>query len=369
MVAKSSAHKYLLIIANSGRLLTQSVNSAGYLPLVIDCFGDSDTEQLAHDNWVVEQLSINSLQLVIDQIIHLYSVEYVIVGSGFESQHNSLAWLQTKFKLLGNTSDIVKSINDPKEFSRTLQALQINQPETRFQPPRQDFDQWLIKPYASEGGIGIKRFQGQAGQQEVYWQRFQSGPVYSALFVAIAYKARLIGINRQWQTEQCQGQDFVFSGLIQVQDLPQYSATIVDWIAKLTVAYGLTGLNGIDFIVHDNQCWLLEINPRPPASIALYDQAMVLIKLHIDACNGRLPEHINTQTAQISAYQIMFAQAPLTIPIAIDWPGWISDRPGADTKIGAEQPICSIIATAENTDAVMRLLQHRMGTIHQLLKY
>ncbi len=348
-------------------MLAESANRAGYSPLVIDRFGDGDTEQLAFDNWVVEQLTVECLQAVIDKLISQYSVEQLMVGSGFESHPDSLLWLASKFTLIGNSSDTVELINNPQDFTRRLQALKIAHPETRFQPPALNFQQWLHKPVASEGGVGVGFCQDQSTREDTYWQRYQSGPCYSALFVANGNEARLIGFNRQWVTEQ-HDQAFVFSGVINKQDhaLQQHHETIQNWITVLTSEYALLGLNGIDFIVANDRCWLLEINPRPPASMVLYDREHNMLNLHISACTGHLPNNHLMQSSEITAYQIIYANDSLTIPNDFSWPEWVSDLPRSGTNIDTQQPICSIIAVANNADSVIQTLQHRTQTLYQL---
>ena len=359
----------LLIIANSGRLLAESAQRAGYSPWVIDRFGDCDTEQWAQGVWGVEQLTIECLQAVLDEVARKYPIEQVVVGSGFEDHTDSLAWLQSRFLLLGNANVKVKAISNPVEFSQTLRRLQINHPETRFSPPERDFQRWLIKPMASEGGVGVMFYQGQLSEQKNYWQRYQQGQIYSALFVANAQETRLIGFSRQWVTTDKNDQVFMFSGVINNQEanLRQHSKAIQTWIDKLTVEYALLGLNGIDFIIRDDHCWLLEINPRPTASMALYVQELDLFNLHINACNGHLPEKGDMQTTQIRAYQIIYANASLAIPADLSWPEWASDRPKPGAIIDTQQPICSIIASAKTAESVLRTLQSRTQIINQLL--
>jgi predicted ATP-grasp superfamily ATP-dependent carboligase len=49
---------YLLIVANSARMLTQAAQLTGFKALVIDCFADLDTQFYADDYQQVLDLSI-----------------------------------------------------------------------------------------------------------------------------------------------------------------------------------------------------------------------------------------------------------------------------------------------------------------------
>ena len=373
MVAKSSANNYLLIIAGSGRMLASSARRAGYLPLVIDRFGDCDTEQLAVQVRVVEQLTVKQLQPVVDELTELYSVKDLVYGSGLETRPDSLEWLASRFKILGNAPATLNQIGDRQQFFATLRDLHISFPETRFQAPRQDFNPWLVKPYRGEGGYEVRRYQpGEAEQQQVYWQRFQEGQPYSVLFAANGRDAAIIGINRQWVCEHLHGQAFVFSGVVNCPvGIERHKYSIYTWVKKLTREYALTGLNGIDFIVQGDQCRLLEINPRPPASLVLYDEDYEkgLLDLHINACNGRLINSGQARSRLATAYQIIYATETMIMPVDFDWPQWTSDRPRSGSIIHTQQPICSIIAAENNVGAVVQTLRRRTERIYHLLNH
>ncbi|MFI3178508.1 MAG: ATP-dependent carboxylate-amine ligase, partial [Methylococcaceae bacterium] len=82
--------EYVLIIANSGRMLVQAAKNVGLKPLVIDIFADIDTQQYAYAFQQVTSLSEQDLIPVIDHFIGIYGVESVIYGSGFEYYPHSL---------------------------------------------------------------------------------------------------------------------------------------------------------------------------------------------------------------------------------------------------------------------------------------
>ena len=75
---------YLLIIANSGRLLAQAAQNAGVKPLVIDLYADCDTQGLCADWRQVPSLAQTHLQPALNYFLDLYPVQQAIYGSGFE---------------------------------------------------------------------------------------------------------------------------------------------------------------------------------------------------------------------------------------------------------------------------------------------
>ena len=55
----------------------------------------------------------------------------------------------------------------------------------------------------------------------------------------------------------------------------------------------LAGLNSVDFLVADDAVWLLEINPRPGATLDIFEpDGGSLFALHVQACGGVLPERV-----------------------------------------------------------------------------
>jgi len=112
----------------------------------------------------------------------------------------------------------------------------------------------------------------------------------------------------------------------------------------------------LDFIHADGFNYVLEINPRPPASMQLYDAD--LLCRHIQACNGKLTPNLPIQT-RISAYQVIYAEHDLNIPKQFCWPEGVVDIPKAGALIRKGQPICSIIAHEKNPQLVFEQLAIR----------
>ena len=149
------------------------------------------------------------------------------------------------------------------------------------------------------------------------------------------------------------------------QQVPEINlAIIIDWIGRLTRCYGLYGINSLDFIVTPEHCYVLEINPRPSASMMLYD--VNLFPQHIKACRGEIEKvEINKH---LQAYQIIYAPRQFKIPMHMHWPEWSMDRPAANATINSGQPICSIIADGSNEEMLSQKLQTRATFITTTLE-
>jgi predicted ATP-grasp superfamily ATP-dependent carboligase len=142
-------------------------------------------------------------------------------------------------------------------------------------------------------------------------------------------------------------------------------AQLIQNIAQIVSAMPLKGLNSADFIVNDDEHWLLEINPRPGATLDIFPGK--LFKAHIDACQGKLPpQPFSSDGAHAAA--IVYAERDIASVAAIAWPDWAMDRQAPGTKVAAGEPLCTVRAEAATTGEAMKLLKHREVSIRQQLE-
>jgi methenyltetrahydromethanopterin cyclohydrolase len=303
--------------------------------------------------------------LAVDDLTKLYPVYDVVYGSGFENNIQSLFFLQEKLNLLGNSPEVFAKVQDKYYLFSFLSENNILFPEVHFFRP--ELGKWLIKPLQSEGGFGIRNDDGCGIIDNChYWQRYLEGKSMSALFIADGEKADILGFNRQWTADHANGQAFVFSGIHNYASLSDINKCIIaEWLVKLVAHFGLRGLNSVDFILHQEQCYFLEINPRPTASIELYDAN--LFGAHVNNLLGHGME-INVDQQNYKAYQIIYAESDFQIPEDIIWPEWSQDRPKSGAIIREQQPVCSIIANGESSQQVLAKLKTRQSLIENTIK-
>ena len=361
----------ILIVANSGRMLAQAAKNAGLKPLVIDLFADLDTQGYAEDYRQVKSLAEQNLTPVVDYFIERYAVSQVIYGSGFECYPESLYYLNSRLVILGNHPDVFARQLDKQAFFLTLDRLNIPHPEVVFVAPVDCSYDWLIKPMQGQGGVGIKRYQaGDSAMAAVYWQKFQAGTAHSVLFLADGEQVQVIGFNRQWSVRLSEDQEFVFSGLINSADLSdRHKAEITGRLKQMVSAFGLKGLNSLDFIHADDCSYVLEINPRPSASMQLYDQGLLV--RHVRATSVALPLVAGRLKPPLqTGYQIVYAEHDLIIPDHFEWPDWCMDLPKSGNMCRAGQPLCSIIAHQKNLQSVVeQLLTKQQFIINKLERF
>jgi predicted ATP-grasp superfamily ATP-dependent carboligase len=347
---------YLLILANSARLLAQAARQAGFIPLVVDLYADMDTRHLAKAWRQVASLRQTDIAPAVEYFLNHYPVTQAVYGSGFEAFPDSLHYLQHGLCLCGNTPDTFVAVNDKRYFFKVLDSLQIPYPASVFTAPNLG-KHWLSKPLQGHGGVGIQPWQTDRDATECYWQQYQAGIAHSVLFLADGERVQIVGFNRQWTTD-----GFVFAGIINQTALTAaQQQTLTDWLVNLVPLFKLKGLNSLDFIQDGEALWVLEINPRPPASMQLY--ASSLLALHVD---NRLSEKILPEPA-CRGYQIVYAPTDICIPNALQWPENCQDRPAPGAVCRKNQPICSIIAHQKTAQSVLEQLQYQQAALFSQL--
>jgi methenyltetrahydromethanopterin cyclohydrolase len=343
-------------------MLAQSARRAGLKPLVIDLFADLDMQCHAEAFQQIPSLAEEHLIPSVDYFIKHYAVEQVIYGSGFEYYSESLRYLGSRLVVLGNPPETFIKLHDKPAFFSSLDKLNIPYPEVCFSAP-DSAGHWLVKPVQGQGGAGIKRYHPEdLADSGGYWQKFQAGTQHSVLFLADGQQLQVVGFNTQWTISLSENREFIFSGIINSCDLLSgQKQRITGWLQKLVNAFALKGLNSLDFIQAGDKSWVLEINPRPSASMQLYDAG--LFNRHIKASQGELTDcRLHTG---YRGYQIVYAERDVLIPDAFAWPQWCMDLPESGSLIRTGQPICSIIAHQKRALSVMNELLIKQ---HNLIK-
>ncbi|WP_404356293.1 ATP-grasp domain-containing protein [Methylotuvimicrobium sp. KM1] len=343
-----------MIIANSGRMLAEAASRSGFRPWVIDLFADQDTLSFSERVFRIEALDEPFLKEIIADFRSLHPKSPVVYGSGLEHYPKALELITRECELVGNDIKSVRQLQQKKSFFELLDHLEIDYPRVAFTKPM-EAEQWLIKPETGEGGLGIRLFRnGMPTQGNMYWQKYIEGTAGSALFLADGRNIRIIGFHTQWCENQYADQPFLFAGVINRCPLSAEQADIIhSWIAAIVRAIPLKGLNTLDFIIQGERIYVLEVNPRPSASMQLYDAD--LFGAHLNACRGIL-DNTNFTRHQVCAYRIVYADRDITIPDAFSWPKACRDLPIAGSIIRKGQPICSIIARDINVRSVHRQL-------------
>lgn len=348
---------FLLIAAISARALAAAARRAGYRPLVADMFCDTDTMALAEravriPGDLQSGIDGNRLIATLKQLAGNDRPVAAVLGSGFERKTELVAEIARCFPLAGNSATTIHRVKDPQSLAADCTEIGIPHPAFQWDPPS-DPENWVIKTAGAAGGTHIARSNGKPPGPGRYFQRFISGRSVSALFIGDGKTARIIGFSRQWLSPAPTA-PYRYGGAVRFRRFDRrHAAMIGSWLSGLTHRTGLVGLCSADLIRNRDGYQLIEINPRPGATLDIFDSNEApLMEAHLRAARGeacRLPRFADSMASMIT-----YAAAPVADFPEIAWPDWAADRQSPGTRLIAGDPICTVFARGPSAGATQR---------------
>ena len=371
----------ILIAGASVRGAVDSAVRGDWRPVAADLFNDQDLHQQCQAYRIAdypEQLLPISQQLP--------AMPWMYTG-GLENHPQLVDQVSQRHQLLGNPGSVLRQACDPFLIQQILTRHDLHFPPIRRDWPEQTTGRWLRKSVHSTGGKGIQwarqptdeplRNAPQETLEEIYYQQFVPGLCCSGVFLAEQATGRLMGATRQIIGKRfTRGKPFSYAGSIGPLTLTvEQQATLARIGSVLTGTLGLRGLFGVDFVCQQDKIWVLEINPRFPASAEILDRALgaSLVDLHCQACQDNpVPELPPPHDRLLYGKAILYARRPCTItaqcsqawlaqtsqivsPATNHW-FWVADVPAAGTVVPTGSPIISIMTRGKRIRQVQRQL-------------
>ncbi len=180
----------------------------------------------------------------------------------------------------------------------------------------------------------------------------------SLSFLADGRRALILGLSTQWSSPTAR-QPYRYGGAVRPAQLsPEIEAALARAVHAIAAAVPLVGLNSADFLVDGGAFHLLEINPRPGATLDIVEPAGgSLFALHVAACDGHLPDAAPGHDGAMAS-AIVYADRDIRVT-GRGWPDWTADRPHAGTSVGKGEPYCTVLARAPTPSEARRLVAER----------
>ncbi|MDP4302734.1 ATP-grasp domain-containing protein [Leptothrix discophora] len=406
----------LVVAGLSVRALAQAARRDGCEVIGLDLFGDADT-RAACRHWLplaratggepgVWQIDPASLRAAWAEALRGCAAQGLpaplglLLGSGFAREGADLADLP----VLGSAAADIAVLRDPARFFGALKALGIEHPPVSLRPV--NTPGWLRKDLAACGGAHVQPADGVAaapGGPGLYWQQRLLGEAMSLTLVAAAGedggRAALLGLNRLLTHAGPDGASHGHGGVIGPLPWTAGSQAQLQTLAdRLVRRFRLRGLVGIDLLLVAGRWQVLEINPRPTASLVLYgagepDHAAGtwagpgagLVQAHLRACRDGAPPDALALAAWRGGAQgrlrgcelvrspvdgLLSAAGVARLQAQAATLG-LHDLPAGPQPLHAGAPVCSVqvVATSAHGDAalVRRLLERRVAAAQALL--
>lgn len=319
----------LLLIGASVRHLALSASLAD-IPIVgFDFFGDWDSQQyFANDGQPGGLRKISSYRELTELIKPSLGNIPTIISGGIENHPQILAELAENVKILGGDLQSYRQLANPPGWPTLFADAKLNFPNSHTGPPPpfEAESQWLIKSSNKSGGLGVLAASPQQLSSDLtQGHYFQSRVVpdssgdlgeFSVSFVTSETgqdppNTYLLGIAKPLNSQTRQrinAGEFRYCGSTSDIRLSESLRQSVIEIGK-TIAQkcNIRGLWGVDLIHANNICWIIDINPRPTASMELFETQFrktngrdawtnnfkSLVDLHIQACMGSIDVPVN----------------------------------------------------------------------------
>jgi len=362
----------ILVVGISVRAMAESAVHNNYPVIALDAFGDQDLRALTECYSLRHEFGVEYNPQTLYHVGRKLAFDAVAYTSNLENHPDVLRRFAASNRIIGNSPQVVGSVRNWESLFAGLRQSGFSAPQTILhgENPKVNRDRrWLLKPILSGGGHGIRflRKERSAGDRAML-QEYIPGKPCSASFLANGHECVLIGITEQFiGLRQFGSYGFRYCGnLLPVQEVldPDSRGVILDQVrrlaAYLTREYGLTGVNGIDFVLNRNhQVWLTEVNPRYSASMEIIERAYRLPVFHLHAqavLDGRLPEfELETMlNGRFFGKAILFAERDA---VASDTQTWhargIRDIPASGEKLRRGSPVCTILTSGPTYNETM----------------
>ncbi|HMM53626.1 MAG TPA: ATP-grasp domain-containing protein [Candidatus Desulfobacillus sp.] len=363
-----------LLVGVTARALAQAASRAGCQPCAIDGFADRDTRTACAGRAL--RLPMQGLApdwSHLDESIAEMRRRHApagfagaVIGSGLEGCPQLLDIVGDHAPLANCGREAVLAAATPARWFALLEEAGAPHPETRLDgAPRGGG--WLLKRGGGTGGMQVRPWRpGMARGAGDYFQRIASGRPASALFLAAGGEARIVGWQRLLLSPT-EALPWRYGGIACDDALPARAkasiAAIVDLLAR---RLPLRGLAGLDFLVDGEAVQVLELNPRPTASLALYP-GLDLFQLHREACAGRLPALPLARGWRPCGEAVLYANGALAVPADFRWPSNCADLPDGTADFAPGEPVCSVRTSADSTRALLGRLELRLRRLARCL--
>jgi len=357
----------VLIVGVTTRALAESASRAGYPCRSVDAFGDLDQKSRVQNVGLSRDLGrpySAAAAVAIGRRSVTASAAYV---GNLENHPAAVRRLALGRQLLGNTPATLVRARDPVAVAEVVRRaggrvpLTLGPGETRHASRGV---QWLRKPRGGGGGSGVKEWQPDAPLRphELLQERVE-GVLASVAFVADGERAVLLGISRGLAGDPAFGaRGHRYCGSLYPFSADRALLERMSAIAvAVTEAFGLVGLNGIDFVLREGEPYVLEINPRYSASMELIERSgrLNVFEAHVAACGGALPSFDAAPLTEVLGKAIVYARRDVMVGDSGRWllRDDVRDVPFPGQRIRRGYPVCTVFARgADSVTCYARLV-------------
>lgn len=432
----------IIVAAASARSIAASSLRAGRPVSTIDLFSDADTAAICGQsnrhlltnqtqNFSVRCENMEQIAQRVEEVLgdrdfqDQFGPPTILVGGGLENYFRN----HTRSReLIPQTRDHVSCETACwRHVSEFCRRNSIRYPSTtREVTAHQAKQRWLVKTDFSSGGLGVQFAQTNTSlKPDQYFQKYIEGQSISACYVAAPVVegdefsfVELLGVCEPVSTSainahgRASGEPFPFRyagsiGPIHPSRLAEATLAEFKRVGSLVANHsGVAGIFGVDFVLEQDNLWLLEINPRITASAELIENAareamadFSIVQLHLDALSGNVDRasaligacqnanardrifakkivyrhHEATQALRLTRFQFGALENQFGgFAESAEWPltsgtACITDIPKPETNIVAGHPVLTIHVSGESQIETEEALAREFEVVEKIL--
>ena len=384
------------IIGLNSLQVAESAQRAGFNVFLVDYYRDSDIEiknhfpmqKYSNPNLSEEYSAEKLVNFAIEKLDGM--VDKVILTSAVGCNPEVIKKIENRFHIIGNNSRNVRGARDWRKLKKIAEDLDVNFPRTYTVNSKTRLEKLLrifefpviLKPIFEAGDFEInfddinkinnnivlkseedldkiKEIKG-----EILLQEFIDGIPISCSILSTGYESTALTVNRQLM-----GEDGLYA--------KGYCGNIVPFKTKeedkikrisenIILSLNLMGSNGIDFILRNNELYILEINTRLQDTLWGIEKRLGinLVKEHINAVDGKI-DFDTDESNLIYGKGILFANKLLVIKKKINLSG-IRNIPENGSIIQKNEPVCSIYSYGKSETDILNRIYRTANTIKTL---
>lgn len=309
----------------------------------------------------------NPLKLIEIAKDYIDEVDYIIPISGIDSSYFNK---KTQKKILGNKN--IDNIKDKYKFYKKIRhkfrvpkTYKLNNIDEANEIIKNNKSkQYIIKPIKGSGGLGVNLLNNdsynQLNDNEFILQEYINGKSVSSSVLATKNDAKTIINSRLLTTHDYNnGNDFIYIGNI----LPYNKEEMNEISSKLIKKLKLIGSNGVDYILKEDELYIIEVNPRIQGTYECVEEVygINMLEAHIKACKGEI---IEIPEAKCYSYKKII-YAPFDLEFKNINLNNIYDLPYPNIKIQKNEPLLTII---ENNKNYKKLIENVKITTDKIKK-
>ncbi len=336
----------VLVVAASARMLAQLAVADGHEVTALDRFGDADLRAIAPGATAPNNDGLAALAANV-------AADAVVYGAGFENRPDLVAYVSAGRELLGTPAELLASVRDPWAVAAAARAAGAHAPETHpAGEPVRGPGPWVRKPLRGGGGRGVRRWAGGRLAPTEVLQRRVDGLSCSAVAIADGRRATVLGVTEQLHRPR----GFGWIGNLTPPRLPEAELAELDGrlravCGEIAARFGVRGAFGVDAVWDGRDAWVLEVNPRPPASLELFGPGS--FEAHARGARGLGLPAAGTPPASGCAKVklVLFACRDVRAPDPGWWPAaLVRDIPHAGETFRRGAPVCTLISATADPD-------------------